>query len=84
MEAFKTTDTTISMSGKERRGKILIPFWEKYTLTIEEAAAYSGIGINRLRTLTEDETCTFVLWIGSRRVIKRIPFEKFIDNTYSM
>lgn len=30
-----------------------IPIWEKATLTLEEAAAYSGIGINRLRDLTK-------------------------------
>lgn len=26
-----------------------IPVWEKANLTLEEAAAYSNIGINRLR-----------------------------------
>ena len=28
---------------------IEIPVWEKSNLTLEEAAAYSGIGINKLR-----------------------------------
>ena len=32
-----------------------IPIWEKSNLTLEEAAAYSGIGINKLRKLTESE-----------------------------
>lgn len=26
-----------------------VPIWEKSNLTLEEAAAYSGIGINKLR-----------------------------------
>ena len=26
-----------------------VPIWEKTNLTLEEAAAYSGIGINKLR-----------------------------------
>ena len=28
-----------------------IPIWEKITLTLEEAAGYSNIGINKLRAL---------------------------------
>lgn len=31
--------------------KDTIPLWEKSNLTLEEAAAYSGIGINKLRML---------------------------------
>ena len=38
-----------------------VPIWEKSNLTLEEAAAYSGIGINKLRTLTDNEHCQFVL-----------------------
>ena len=34
--------------------KYEVPVWEKCTLTIEEAAAYFGIGQNKLRELTED------------------------------
>ena len=34
-----------------------IPIWEKSNLTLEEAAAYSGIGINKLRQLTDDDNC---------------------------
>ena len=30
-----------------------VPIWEKSNLTLEEAAAYSGIGINKLRTLND-------------------------------
>ena len=44
-----------------------IPILEKSNLTLEEAAAYSGIGINKLRTLSDGEHCQFVLWIGSKR-----------------
>ena len=29
-----------------------VPIWEKSNLTLEEAAAYSGIGINKLREIT--------------------------------
>lgn len=48
-----------------------VPIWEKSNLTLEEAAAYSGIGINKLRELTNNQSCDFVLWVGSKRLIKR-------------
>lgn len=38
-----------------------VPVWEKTTLTLEEAAAYTGIGENRLRDITNDEQ-NLVLW----------------------
>lgn len=61
-----------------------VPIWEKSNLTLEEAAAYSGIGINKLRTLSDDEDCNFVLWVGSKRLIKRKALDRFIENTFSI
>lgn len=61
-----------------------VPIWEKSNLTLEEAAAYSGIGINKLRKLSDDEDCNFVLWVGSKRLIKRRAFDRFIENTFSI
>lgn len=46
--------------------KYNIPIWEKVNLTLEEYAAYSGIGINKLRELSNDEHCPFVLWVGTK------------------
>ena len=40
---------------------ISIPIWEKANLTLEEAAAYSGIGIHKIRMLSEKAECDFVL-----------------------
>ena len=42
-----------------------VSIWEKSNLTLEDAAAYSGIGINKIREITNDEYCKFVLWVGS-------------------
>ncbi len=61
-----------------------IPIWEKSNLTLEEASLYFGIGINRLRKLSDDEGCSFVLWCGSKRLIKRKALEKYLENTYSI
>lgn len=46
-----------------------IPIWKKSNLTYEEAAAYTGIGINKLREIATDEDCDFVLCIGSRKLL---------------
>ncbi len=64
--------------------KIDIPIWKKSALTIEEAAAYSGIGRNKLRSLTDNEGCAFVLWVGNKRLIKRKLLDKYIDEMYSI
>lgn len=61
-----------------------IRIWEKSNLTLEEAAAYSGIGINKIRKLTNDERCEFVLWIGSKRLIKRKKFDEYLEKAYSI
>lgn len=58
-----------------------VPIWEKFCLSIEEAAKYSNIGIHKLRALTEEPSCTFVLWVGNKRVIKRKEFEKYIEKS---
>lgn len=57
-----------------------IPIWEKYTLTIEEAAAYFRIGENKLRLIVgENPDADYILWNGNRPQIKRIMFGKMID-----
>ena len=61
-----------------------VPVWEKTTLTLEEAAAYTGIGVHKLREITDDEPNQLVLWVGRKRLIKRKPLEKYIDQTYSV
>ena len=61
-----------------------IPIWEKSNLTLEEAAAYSGIGINKLRKLSDNEQCQFVLWIGSKRLIKRKKLDEYTEKMYSV
>lgn len=38
----------------------------------------------KLYDLTEAEDCPFVLWIGSRRLIKRKTFDEYIEKMYSI
>ena len=61
-----------------------VPIWEKSNLTLEEAAAYSNIGMNKLRSLTDREDCEFVLWIGTKRLIKRRKLDEYIEKVYSI
>ncbi len=61
-----------------------VPIWEKSNLTLEEAAAYSGIGINKLRDLTSEQNCRFVLWVGNKRLIKRRLFDQYIEQEHSI
>lgn len=61
-----------------------IPLWKKATLSINEAAAYTGIGENKLRELSADETSSFVLWVGQKCLIKRKQFEEYLEKVYSI
>lgn len=57
-----------------------IPLWERYTLTVEEAAIYFRVGQNKLRRIIQDNPdADYLIWNGNRPQIKRIMFEKYID-----
>ena len=61
-----------------------IPIWEKRNLTLEEAAEYFGIGVSKIRELSNQEGCEFVLWIGTKRLIKRRKLEQYLDDAKSI
>ena len=63
--------------GEEKR---LVPVWEKENLSVKEAAAYFGIGENKLRELTDNPDCQSVLWVGSKRLIKREKMKKYLSD----
>lgn len=64
---------------------VSIPIWEKSNLTLEEAAAYFGIGLNKLRDITNSKECErCTLFVGSKRLIKRKLFEKYLAGVYSI
>nr|DAX24489.1 MAG TPA: excisionase [Caudoviricetes sp.] len=57
-----------------------IPFWEQYTLTVEEASKYFRIGENKLRRIiSENKDADYLIWNGNRAQIKRKLFERYID-----
>lgn len=61
-----------------------VPIWEKTTLTVSEAAALTGIGVCKLREMSDDQNCNFVLWIGRKRMLKRKELEEYIAKHYSL
>ncbi len=70
--------------NKNEDKKIIVPIWHKLNLSIDEAAAYSGIGRDKLYEMTNKEDCPFVLWIGNRRLIKREVFDEYIKSIFNL
>ncbi len=74
----------IEKSNPVPRKRTDVPIWEKSYLTLDEAAAYSGIGRDKLRKMSNREDCPFVLWNNSKRLIKRRKLDEFLDRAYSI
>ena len=59
---------------------IRIPLWEKYALTLKEAAEYYSIPETRLKNyMLANPTESFVLKAGSKLLVKRKLFDAFLD-----
>lgn len=64
---------------------IKLPWYEKYTLTVEEAAQYFGIGETALRRfLSDHEDASFIIKNGSKTLIKKAVFAKYLDEKISV
>lgn len=62
-----------------------VPVWERYTLTIEEAANYFRIGEKKLRRIAEEnKDSSWVIMNGNRIQIIRKIFEKFLEESTSI
>ena len=59
-----------------------VPIHLKMALTIKEAAEYSNIGINRIDALLRQPNCPFVLYVGTKKPVKRREFEHYISNKF--
>ena len=56
-----------------------LPIDRKMLLSIQEAAEYSNIGINKIDELLKQPNCPFVLYVGTKKLVKRRAFEEFIE-----
>ena len=51
---------------------------------LKEAAIYTGIGINKLRDMSNERNCDYVLFVGRKRMFKRVALLKFLEQSYSV
>ena len=56
-----------------------LPIDRKMLLTIREAAEYSNIGINKIESMLRSPNCSFVLFVGAKKLVKRKEFEEYIS-----
>lgn len=57
-----------------------VPIHLKMTLSIKEAAEYSNIGINKIDSMLRAPKCPFVLFVGTKKLVKRKEFEEYISH----
>ena len=68
---------------KEEKLRV-VPVWEKVTITLEEAAAYTGIGVCKLREMSNEPGCDYVIWVGGRSLFKRRKLDEFLEKSFSV
>ena len=78
-ESLINNKKTVEIKPVSKR--IEVPIWHRTTLSLEEAAEYTGIGIHKLRELADMRGCKFVLQNGNRRRIKRQLLDEFLENS---
>lgn len=61
-----------------------IPLEKKIALTLEESAALTNIGVNKLRELSDMPNCDFILFVGNKRLLKRKELERYLSKAYSI
>lgn len=59
-----------------------IPIWNKVNLSIKEASSYSGIGESTLRKLLSERGCPFLLKVGTKHLVKRKAFERYLESIH--
>ena len=58
---------------------LTVPIHLKMTLTAREAAEYSNIGINKIDSMLRSPNCPFILFVGTKKLVKRREFEEYIS-----
>lgn len=61
-----------------------VPIHLKMTLTTKEAAEYSNIGINKIDSMLRAPNCPFVLFVGTKKLVKCREFEEYISRTMAI
>lgn len=71
---LSTTKGDISMDNI-----LTVPIHLKMTLTAKEAAEYSNMGINKIDSMLRSPNRPFVLFVGTKKLVKRREFEEYIS-----
>ena len=56
-----------------------VPIHLKMTLPPKQAAEYINIGINKIDSMLRSPNCPFVLFVGTKKLVKRKEFEQYIS-----
>lgn len=64
------------MTRKSRSARQKLPSRHPTSVPL---SAYSGIGINKLREITNERGCNFVLFVGTKRLIKRRLLDAYLE-----
>ena len=59
-----------------------IPFWTRTILTVEEAAAYTGIGRAKIRQIISQGKCSFTINYGTQICVIREAFIDYLDKQF--
>ena len=70
--------------NKEIQQDMRLPIDRKMLLSIREAAEYRNIGINKIDEMLKQPNCPFVLFVGTKKLVKRKAFEAYIDGNVSI
>ncbi len=85
-EVMKMEVRMINAIGGNVKGK-MVPIWEKYMLTVDEAVQYFGIGEKKIRMLISenvDSDYCFTVQVGNKSLINRRKFEEFLNQTTAL
>ena len=64
--------------------KPTVPIWEKVLLTVDEATEYFNIGAHKIRELTDGDANPYVVWVGTKRLVKRRPLQNMLEEIFSV
>lgn len=78
---MNTMKNKVTLSDTPEKG---MPLEMKPLLTLKEASLYTGIGINKLRDMSNERNCNYVLFVRRKRMFKRESLLKFLAESYSV
>ena len=58
------------------------PFWTRTILTVEDAAAYTGIGRAKIRQIISQGNCPFMVNNGTQICVIREAFIDYLDKQF--